>query len=66
MTDAKYLSWRKSSYSSYTGNCVEVATAVGSVGVRDSKQRGLGPVIEFTRSDWAAFIAAAKAGELGR
>lgn len=63
MNDGKYTGWRKSSYSSYTGNCVEIATAEGVVGVRDSKQEGLGPVLEFTRAQWSAFIAAAKDGE---
>lgn len=29
--------WRKSSYSTNAGNCVEVAVAGGAVGLRDSK-----------------------------
>lgn len=63
MNDGKYAGWHKSSYSSYTGNCVEVGTASGSAGVRDSKQLGRGPVLEFSSGAWAAFITAAKAGE---
>jgi uncharacterized protein DUF397 len=31
--------------------------------VRDSKQHGRGPVLEFTHDQWKAFIRAAKDGE---
>jgi hypothetical protein len=45
---------------------VEVACApAGGVGVRDSKQHGRGPVLEFTRAQWDAFIRAARAGQFG-
>jgi uncharacterized protein DUF397 len=63
--EVAFADWRKSKYSSGTGNCVEVATADGSVGVRDSKQHGRGPVLEFTHDQWKAFIRAAKDGEFG-
>jgi hypothetical protein len=64
MNHRKYTNWRKSSCSSgATGNCVEVASADDAVGVRDSKQHGRGPVLEFTRTEWAAFLRAAKDGE---
>lgn len=33
-----HVSWRKSSYSSGAGNCVEVAFGSAVIGVRDSKQ----------------------------
>jgi hypothetical protein len=68
MTEAsKFTIWRKSSRSSGGDNCVEVATAGdGSVGVRDSKQHGLGPVLEFTPSEWEAFLGGVKDGEFDR
>lgn len=53
--------WRKSSYSGYNGNCVEVADlCAGQVGVRDSKANGYGPVLHFDHAQWATFIAAVK------
>jgi hypothetical protein len=44
-------------------SCVEVALTEGIVGVRDSKDRGRGPVLAFTESEWASFLAGAKSGE---
>lgn len=55
--------WRKSSHSSGNGNCVEVANSDRLVGMRDSKQHGRGPVLQFTRAEWVAFLRAAKDGE---
>ncbi|GAA3462667.1 DUF397 domain-containing protein [Saccharothrix longispora] len=50
-------SWRKSSHSTATGNCVEVARTTGGVLLRDSKQPAAGVVTVPDRS-WAAFRAA--------
>jgi hypothetical protein len=62
--DAKFTNWRKSTLSSGGDNCVEVAFAAdGSVGVRDSKQQGLGPVLEFTPGEWEAFLGGVKGDE---
>jgi Domain of unknown function (DUF397) len=44
-----------------TGDCVEVAITE-AVAVRDSKAEKDGPVLWFTRSEWADFVAAVKAG----
>ena len=41
--------WRKSSYSTNGGqDCVEAASAPGEVLIRDTKDRGRGPVLRFT------------------
>ncbi|MET8044157.1 DUF397 domain-containing protein [Micromonospora sp. NPDC005215] len=52
--------WRTSSRSGGEGNCVEVAGFTDAIGVRDSKDRP-GPVLTFTPSAWAAFIASTRA-----
>jgi hypothetical protein len=62
--DAKFTNWRKSSLSSGGDNCVEIAFAAdGGTGVRDSKQHGQGPVLEFTPAEWGAFLGGVKDGE---
>lgn len=50
------VTWRKSTRSNGSGNCVEVADDLaGKVGVRDSKDPS-GPVLTFTPDAWVAFI----------
>ena len=52
------LSWRKSSYSGGNGGaCVEVADHGGMILVRDSKDRGQGPVQRYAPAAWRAFVA---------
>jgi hypothetical protein len=63
MTHEQHTGWRKSSHSNASANCVEVAVGGGAVRVRDSKQHGGGPVLEFTRADWETFVRAARDGE---
>ncbi|MBC6470729.1 DUF397 domain-containing protein [Actinomadura alba] len=48
------------------GQCVELAAVSGVVGVRDSKQGGDGPVLEFSRAEMSTFLDALKAGHLDR
>jgi hypothetical protein len=48
--------WRKSLRSNAAGNCVEVGRSrSGTVGIRDTKANGRGPILEFGRAEWAAF-----------
>ena len=54
--------WRKSTTSD-TGACVEVAYLDGWVGVRDTKASGDGPVLEFNRAEWRAFLMGVAGGE---
>jgi hypothetical protein len=53
--------WRKSSYSTGNGgNCVEVGTNAPGIMVRDTKDRGNGPVLRVTPQDWKRFTASMK------
>jgi hypothetical protein len=58
--DVDGLRWLRSSYSgSGGGNCLEAATGVDAVYLRDSKLAGDGPVLRVGRAEWAAFVALA-------
>jgi hypothetical protein len=55
--------WRKSSYSSAQGNCVEVCLGDGgAVGIRDSKNVP-GPELAVSANAWFAFVDAVEHGE---
>ena len=55
--------FKKSSFSGAgNANCVEVGFVTAEVLLRDSKDPK-SPVLRFTTSEWAAFIAGVKAGE---
>ena len=55
-------SWRKSSYSSYNGNCVEVTPIADDlIGVRDS-QNPRGTALNFTPAEWDAFVGGIRSG----
>jgi hypothetical protein len=58
-----YARWRKSSFSAHNGNCVEVAELGGRlIGVRDTKDADLGPVLVFGDAAWRSFLDAVKNG----
>jgi hypothetical protein len=50
------ITWRKSTASGASGDCVEVAFALEYVLVRDSRDP-LGPTLSFSRTKWTAFLA---------
>ncbi|HEV3380087.1 MAG TPA: DUF397 domain-containing protein [Trebonia sp.] len=53
----KSCGWRKASYSNGSGDCVEVGHLLGLVAIRDTRQRGHGPVLAFTPEQWHRFTA---------
>jgi predicted secreted Zn-dependent protease len=55
------LTWRRSSHCS-DSSCVEVAWIGEDVLVRDSKDPS-GPVLGFSRRQWAAFLRGVRSGE---
>jgi hypothetical protein len=62
MLDLSGAVWRKSTRSDAQNACVEVAYLTSAIAVRDSKDPS-GPALVFAPDQWAAFVAAAKAGE---
>jgi hypothetical protein len=58
------VTWRKSTRSGSTNDCVEVAALpAGRRAVRDSKNPD-GPALEFSSAAWASLLSGLKAGEL--
>lgn len=60
MSDLTHAIWRKSSRSTGTGQCVEVARNLsGVVAIRDSKDTS-GPALVIDSTDWTAFVASVR------
>ncbi|WP_322761551.1 DUF397 domain-containing protein [Frankia sp. Cr2] len=58
------VDWQMSSFSNGAGGmCVEAGTFDGGVVVRDSKNPG-GPVLSFSKAEWAAFVDGVENGEM--
>ncbi|HEX6357565.1 DUF397 domain-containing protein [Actinophytocola sp.] len=55
MSNLHGVEWRKSTFSTASGECVEVARGAEAVGVRDSKNPA-GPALTVTPTAWIAFI----------
>ena len=55
-------SWIKASASNQQGACVEVRHHDGAIEIRDTKDRS-GPVLRFTRAEFAAWLDGARGGE---
>jgi hypothetical protein len=49
------FNWRKSSYSADQGNCVEIASRITYVLVRDAKVQE-GPAVKRTAAQWKRFL----------
>jgi hypothetical protein len=60
-SDQGRILWRKS-VASVTSNCAEVAFVGDSVLLRHSRNPS-GPVLSFSRAEWAAFVAGMRSGE---
>ncbi|MFC9649368.1 MULTISPECIES: DUF397 domain-containing protein [unclassified Streptomyces] len=55
------VEWRRSSYSTNGGNCVEIGDGIPhTVPIRDSKNPN-GPILTPSPTSWTTFIAFAKA-----
>ena len=51
------IPWRKSTHSANGGgNCMEAAHAGGAIVIRDTKDRGAGPVLHVSAETWHAFL----------
>ncbi|WP_203992058.1 helix-turn-helix domain-containing protein [Sphaerisporangium rufum] len=63
MSDLCDEAWRKSTYSTDNGNCVEVTSKLSRPTIRDSK-RPSGPTLTCGPGEWSAFVAGLKTGAL--
>jgi hypothetical protein len=64
-SERKNLAWLKSEASTASGQCVEIASAVGKIAIRDSKDPD-GPILVYTPTEFSAFLEGARNGEFDR
>lgn len=56
--------WRKSSYSGNGGaNCVEAGTVPDAILIRDTKDKGRGPVLRFAPAAFVEFTTRLRRGD---
>ncbi len=65
MATASHPAWRTSTYTGNGADCVEVAPGPRAVLVRDTKDRGLGPILLLDDITWAEFRSAALSRRTG-
>jgi hypothetical protein len=59
------LTWVKAQYSGSNGQCVEIASVVDKIAIRDSKDPD-GPILVYTPGEFKAFLHGAQNGEFDR
>ena len=65
-TDNMLGGWRKSSYSSYNTNCVEIGILDGAIGIRDTKSPESGILKFASTAQFKTFIGGVRSGEFNR
>ena len=55
--------WVKASRSAEQGECVEMRRSGGMIELRDTKDNGAGPTLQFTPAEYAAWLDGARKGE---
>jgi hypothetical protein len=60
--ERKSLFWLKAERSTVNGQCVEIASAVGKIAIRDSKDPD-DPILVYTPPEFSAFLEGARNGE---
>jgi hypothetical protein len=63
--ERKNLTWHKARSSTVNGQCVEIASVVGKIAIRDSKDPS-GPILVYTPAEFSAFLEGARNGEFDR
>jgi Domain of unknown function (DUF397) len=56
------LLWLKAQRSGANGQCVEIASTIDKIAVRDSKDPD-GPILVYTSTEFSAFLEGARNGE---